>query len=130
MKNQCLLGQGRIPGYLLANAIMLQGREPRLTQGFGEHVLCTSRQLCVVFAESEPAEQNYVDSETKWHEGPEVVGRRNFPQGLHRKLFDQLGVNLRQKADTVSMGFPPCLGPDGSIPLMKCTQFILPTLIT
>lgn len=71
-----------------------------------------------------------MDSETKWRVGSGVVGCRNVPQGLCRNLFDQLGVNLRQKAGIVSMGFLPCLQPDGSIPLMKCTQFILPTLIT
>ena len=109
----------------------LQFLLPASTQHSGFYVFYELyRQLCVVFAESEPAEQNYVDSETKWRKGPGEVGCRNFPQGLHRNLFDQLGVNLRQKADIVSMGFPPCLGPDVSIPLMKCTQFILPTLIT
>lgn len=55
-------------------------------------VSCISRQLCVVFAESEPAEQNYVDSETKWRKGPgEVWGAGIFPRTL-TGTFDQLGL--------------------------------------
>lgn len=53
-----------------------------------------------------------------------------LPNDSTGTFFYQLGLNLRQKTDAVSIGFPPCPGPDGSIPLMKCTQFILPTLIT
>lgn len=66
-------------------------------------------------------------SRTQLHEG---MGTGMFSSDFTGNFFYQLGVNLKQKIDAVSMRFPPCPRPDGSIPLMKCTQFILPTLIT
>lgn len=58
---------------------------------------------------------------------------RDRGQGSGMFPSDSLGnfsINTKQKSGVVGIGFPLRPGPDGSIPLMKCTQFILPTLIT